>query len=49
MKAFTNVTKRVEEFALEEVLSLSQLEDCRQISVLIMLMSHDLSKAIGSE
>ena len=43
MEAFTDVTKLVESFGLEEV---SQYEDCRQISLSIILMSHDLSQPI---
>ena len=35
MEAFTDVSKLVEVFGLEKVLTFSQWEDCRQISVLI--------------
>ena len=46
---FSEVTKHVKACGLEEVLSLSQWEDCRQISVSIMLISYDLSHPIRSE
>ena len=45
-EAFTDVTKLVEAFCLEEVLRLSQWEDCRKISVSIMLISLVLSQPI---
>ena len=43
MEAFTDMTKLVEAFGLEEVLMTQPMENCRQISVSIILMSHDLS------
>ena len=45
MEAFTGMTKVVKASGLEEVI----WEDCRQISVLKMLMSQNLSQPIRSE
>ena len=46
MEAFTDVTKTVEAFGLENVLRFSQWEYCRQISVSIILMSCEFSQPI---
>ena len=49
MEAFTDVTKLVEAFGLENVLRFSQWEYCRRISVSMILMSRDLSQPIRME
>ena len=48
-EAFTDVSKLVEVFGLEKVLTFSQWEDCRQISVSMILMSCDLTQPIRME
>ena len=51
LEAFTDMTKLVEALSLErvyyDVIRFSQCKDCRQFSVSIILMSHDLSQPIN--